>query len=147
MKTLTIVKCILLAFSMAAALSTTPSYADVKSSAKLIKDQPSAVFHAIRGKSLADTLAQVAQRSGISFKINTELGKDVVSQSMATEDWNIAVRSLLVNYNFTIIQDSDTIKTVIVSGRNHYAPADTRPANIVIASADEENIFEPPHDD
>lgn len=133
MKTRTIVKCAILAVSMAASLSTTNSYADVQSSA---------MYHAIRGKSLADSLAHVAQRSGITFKIDTDLGKDVVSQSIDAENWNIAVRSLLVNYNFTIIQDSDTIKTVIISGRNHYA-ADTITANDIIASAEDENIFEP----
>jgi len=100
LKTRTIVKCAVLAVSMAAALSTTNSYADVLSSADLKQVQPSAVFQTIRGKSLADTLAQVAQRSGIAFKIDTDLGKDVVSQSIAADNWNIAVRSLLVNYNF-----------------------------------------------
>ena len=135
MKTCNIVKCAVLAVSIAAVLSTT-SYASVNSSADLIKVQPSAVYHAIRGKSLADTLAQVAQRSGITFKINTDLGKDVVTQSIAADNWNIAVRSLLVNYNFTTIQDSDTIKTVIISGRNNYA-VDTGTANTTLASADD----------
>ena len=89
------------------------------------------MFHAIQGESLAGTLAQVAQRSGITFKINTNLGKDVVTQSIAADNWNIAVKSLLVNYNFITIQESDTIKTVIISGRNHDV-ADTA----TIASAD-----------
>jgi type II secretory pathway component GspD/PulD (secretin) len=133
MKTRIIVKCAVLAVAMAASLSTTNSYADVQSTT---------IYHAIRGMSLADSLAQVAQRSGITFKIDTDLGKDKVSQLIDAENWNTAVRSLLVNFNFTIIQDSDTIKTVIISGRNHYA-ADTITANDIIASADDENIFEP----
>ena len=101
MKKRNIVKSAVLAVSIAAAFSTTTtSYAaDIHSSADLIKVQPSAVYHAIRGKSLADTLTQVAQRSGIIFKINTDLGKDIVSQSIAADNWSIAVRSLLVNYN------------------------------------------------
>jgi hypothetical protein len=142
LKTRTIVKCAVLAVSLAVALSTTNSYADVHSSADLIKVQSSAVFHAIRGNSLAGTLAQIAQRSGISFKINTDLGKDVVSQSIAADNWNNAVRSLLVNYNFTIIQDSDTIKTVIISGGNNHAVADTDTANAITASTDDVNDFE-----
>lgn len=125
-----------------AALSTAVSYAAVHPSADLIKIQPSAVYHAIRGKPLADTLAQVAQRSGIIFKINTDLGKDVVSQSIAADNWDIAVRSLLVNYNFTTIQDRDTIKTVIISGRNNDA-ADTSTAEAITASVDDIIVIEP----
>jgi hypothetical protein len=151
LKTHTIANCVVLAVSIAAAISTNNSYADVHSSADLIKAQPLAVFQAIRGESLADTLAQVSQRSGINFKINTDLGKDVVSQSITADNWNIAVRSLLVNYNFTIIQDSDTVKTVIISGSNNndddYAVADdeanTGIVTTVAGSSDDENAFEP----
>jgi hypothetical protein len=142
LKTRNIVKSAVLAVSIAAALSTASSYANVHSSADLIKVQPSAVYHAIRGKSLADTLVQVAQRSGITFKINTDLGKDVVSQSIAADNWDIAVRSLLVNYNFTTIQDNNTIKTVIISGRNNDA-ADTGAAKTTTASADDIIVIEP----
>ena len=117
-----ILKSAVLAVFIATAFSTTASYAsDVHSSSDLIKVQPSAVYHAIRGRPLADTLAQVAQRSGITFKVNTDLGNDIASQSIAADNWNIAVRSLLVNYNFTTIQDNDSIKTVIISGRNNDA--------------------------
>jgi hypothetical protein len=142
LKTRNIVKSAVLAVAIAAALSTTISYADVHSSVDLIKVQPSAVYHAVRGKSLADTLAQITQRSGIIFKINTDLGKDAVNQSIAADNWNVAVRSLLVNYNFTTIQESDTIKTVIISGRNN--AADTGTANTTIASADDIIVIEPP---
>lgn len=144
MKKRYIVKTAVLTVAIAATLSTTASYADdVPSSAALIKVQPSAVYHAIRGKSLADTLAQVAQRSGIIFKFNTDLGKDVVSQSIAADNWSVAVRSLLVNYNFTTIQDADTIKTVIISGRNNDAAINLVTAKITGASADNIIVIEP----
>ena len=143
MKTCNIVKSAVLAASIAAVLSTTTSYADVNSSLDHIKVQPSALYQANRGEPLADTLAKVAQRSGIIFKINTDLGKDVVSQSIVADNWNMAVRSLLVNYNFITIQDNDTIKTVIISGRNSHV-ADTGAANTTIASADDVIIIEPP---
>ena len=84
LKTRNIVINSVLAAAIAADLSTTTSYADVHSSVGQIKAQSSAVFQAIRGKSLAETLAQVAQRSGITFKIDTDLGKDVVSQSITS---------------------------------------------------------------
>ena len=143
MKKCNIVKSAVLTASIAAVLSTTTSYADVISSLDHIKVQPSALYQANRGEPLADTLAKVAQRSGIIFKINTDLGKDVVSQSIVADNWNMAVRSLLVNYNFITIQDNDTIKTVIISGRNSHA-ADTGAANTTIASADDVIIIDPP---
>ena len=131
-----------MAASIAAAFSTAMSYADVHPSADLIKVKPSAVYQAIRGKSLVDTLAQVAQRSGITFKINTDLGKDVVSQSIAADNWDIAVKSLLVNYNFTTIQDKGAIKTVIISGRNNDG-ADTVTAKTITAAADDIIVIGP----
>lgn len=134
----------MLAVFIAAALPAPASQAGVHPSADPIKIQPSAVYHAIRGKSLADTLTQVAQRSGITFKINTDLGKDLVTQSIAAGNWNTAVRSLLVNYNFTTVQEGDTIKTVIISGRNNDAAADTGSAKTITASrADDIIIIEP----
>lgn len=143
MKSFKIVKSAVLAVTVTAFLSITTSYADVHSSANLKKNQSSAVYHVIRGKLLADTLAQVAKRSGINFKINIDLGKEVVRQSIAAENWNIAVKSLLVNYNFTIIQESDKINTVIISGRNKEV-VDTVTVNTTIASADDVIVIEPP---
>jgi hypothetical protein len=125
---------------LAASLSTATSYADVHSSADLIKAQSSLKYHVTHGISLADSLVQVAQRSGITFKINTDLSKDVVSQSIDADDWNIAVKSLLVNYNFTIIQDRDTIKTVIISGRHNNVIADTVTTATTIASVDQLSV-------
>lgn len=141
MKTHNIIKRAVTAAFIAAALSTA-SYADARSAADLIKVQPSAVYHAIRGKSLADTLAQVAQRSGITFKINTDIGNDVVSQSIAADNWASAVKSLLVNYNFSTIQDKGSIKTVIISGRINDATG-TGTAKTITAGVDDLIVIEP----
>ncbi|HEY8037310.1 MAG TPA: zinc-dependent metalloprotease family protein [Methylobacter sp.] len=141
MKKRDIAKSIMLCTSIATAILASTSYADSKPSTSPIKVKPSAVYHAIRGKSLADALAQVSQRSSITFKINVSLGKDVVNQSIAADNWGSAVRSLLVNYNFTTIQDGDAIKTVIISGRNNDAVTNTSNANII--SANDVLIIEP----
>jgi peptidyl-Asp metalloendopeptidase len=140
LKTHNIIKKAAMAAFTTAALSAAVCYADVHSSADLIKVQPSPIYHAIRGKSLADTLAQVAQRSGITFKINTDLGKDVVSQSLAADNWVTAVRSLLANYNYTTIEDKGLIKTVIISGRNNDAPDI---AETITAGADDVIVIAP----
>ncbi len=105
-------------------LSTAESFADVNASSNPIKIKPSAIYHAVRGKPLPETLAQVAQRSGITFKINTDLGKDVVSQSISADNWTNAIKSLLSNYNYTLNQEGGVVKTVIVMSRTHEAQTD-----------------------
>ncbi|MEQ1528488.1 MAG: reprolysin-like metallopeptidase [Methylococcales bacterium] len=100
------------------ALFTNISFANVQPSVQKINIQPTTVYQAIKGKPLAEALAQVAQRSGITFKINTDLGKDIVSQTASSDSWNDAVKALLLGYNFTTIEDGNNIKTVIISGRN-----------------------------
>ena len=112
MKRHNIIKSAVLAVSIATAFSSpVTSFAD-----ELFTVPRSAVYQAVQNKSLKDTLAQVSQRSGIVFKIDTELGKDVVRQSIAAENWNAAVKSLLSDYNYTIVAEGKSIKTVIVTG-------------------------------
>jgi len=138
MKTFDIVKNALLLVAITALLLDNASYAEVDSSADLIKVQPSSAYHAIRGKSLSETLDAVARLSGITFKIGIDLSEDVVAQSLITNDWKIMVRSLLVNFNFVIIQESNVIKSVIISSRNK----DIHDAGTIIAAADDVNYFE-----
>lgn len=77
----------------------------------------SPVYQAVKNSSLRSALTQVSQRSGIIFKIDTEIGKDIVHQSLAAADWNTAIKSLLHNYNYTLVMESKSIKTVIITGR------------------------------
>ncbi|MGZ5009260.1 MAG: reprolysin-like metallopeptidase, partial [Methylobacter sp.] len=134
MKTHNVIKKAAMAALTTAAFSAAVSHADAQPSSGLIKVRPSAVYQVIHGKPLAEALSQVARRSGITFKINTDLGKDVVSQSLAADNWESAVRSLLADYNYTTIQDKGLIKTVIISGRNNDAPdmAETITADITV---------------
>jgi hypothetical protein len=112
MKRPAIIKTVVLAVSIAASLSSpVTSCAD-----ELFKVSRSAVYQAVQNQSLKDTLAQVSQRSGIVFKIDTELGKDVVRQSIAAKDWISAVKSLLSEYNYMLVTEGKSIKTVIVTG-------------------------------
>ncbi len=137
MKINSILKSTLLILTTTASVLPTALYADVQSSTDPVKIKSFVLYHASRGKSLADTLAQVAQRSGIIFKINADLGQDVVSQTIDAESWNIAVRALLANYNFATIQESNMIKTVIVSGRNKGPDDDSVADSTTVASAED----------
>lgn len=83
------------------------------------KVSPSPVFQSIYGQSLAETLNQVAQRSGITFKIDTDLAQDRVEQTISAANWREAIQKLLSNHNYTVIENRDVIKTVIVSGHKN----------------------------
>ncbi len=125
-------------------LSTAESFADVSASSNPIKIKPSAIYHAVRGKPLSETLAQVAQRSGITFKINTVLGKDVVSQPISADNWTNAIKSLLSNYNYTLNQEGGVVKTVIVMSRTHEAQTDI--PNSVTSSKQDIILIQPKFD-
>ncbi|WP_347987516.1 reprolysin-like metallopeptidase [Methylomonas sp. AM2-LC] len=105
------------------ALFTTTGYAAQHPATEQFKVQPSTIYQAIHGQALADTLAHIAQRSGIVFKINTDLSKDIITRSIAADNWNAAIKALLVDYNFTAIQEGENFKTVIISGHKNDAPA------------------------
>jgi hypothetical protein len=79
--------------------------------------RPTPIYQAVQNSSLKDALTQVSQRSGIVFKINTEIGNDIVHQALSAVDWTSAVKSLLSDYNYTIVTESKTVKTVIITGR------------------------------
>ena len=78
--------------------------------------QPTNVYQAIHNQALSDTLANIAQRSGIEFKINTDLGKEVINQSLVAGDWKEAIKLLLANYNYTMVLDNNLVKEVIITG-------------------------------
>lgn len=91
---------------------------DHKQPHALLKVQPSTVYQAAKGQSLGNSLQQIAQRSGIEFKINTDLSNDQVAHALASDSWDNAVRDLLSGYNYTTVMDGDRIKTVIITGHN-----------------------------
>ncbi len=115
-----IIKTLAIAFVLA---SPVVSIADA-----LFKVSPSPVYQAIKSILLKDTLAQVSQRSGIVFKINTAIGNDDVHQSLAADSWSSAVKSLLSDYNYTLITEGAVVKTVIITGR---AGSGSDPSHIV----------------
>lgn len=108
----TILKHTLLSLAITTAL--TPIL--TSASTELFKVPPSTIYQSIQKQSLKTALTQVAQHSGIVFKINTDIGIDVVNQTLAASDWTTAIKTLLSNYNYTIITDNGIIKTVIVTG-------------------------------
>lgn len=131
------VKSTVLFVILSAMLFPAVSYADVQPSVNSQYAKTSTLYHAIRGKPLAAALVQVSKRSGIIFKINADLDGDVVSQTIDADSWTIAIRALLANYNFVTIQESNMIKTVIISGRNIDGEDEAVVESTTIASAEE----------
>jgi Metallo-peptidase family M12B Reprolysin-like len=84
----------------------------------LIKEKAHNVYHVIKDKTLLQASDQIARRSGISFKINAANQKDIINKTLAADDWRTALPQFLKGYNFTIEADKQTIKSVIITGRN-----------------------------
>lgn len=88
------------------------------SAGPLIKEQPHNIYHVVKNKTLLEAANQLANRSGITFKINPAVEGDVVNRKLAADDWNAALEQLLQGYNYTTVSDRNLVKTVIITGRN-----------------------------
>ncbi len=84
----------------------------------LIKEPSHSVYHVIKNKTLLEVTNQIANRSGIVFKIDASVEKDPINQKLAAENWQAAIRQLLQNYNYTTESGNNTLKTVLISGKN-----------------------------
>ncbi|MGZ4999166.1 MAG: reprolysin-like metallopeptidase [Methylomonas sp.] len=115
MKTRFSVKSSSLAAAITAVLSCTV-LADETGS--LIKEQPHNIYHVIRHKTLHEAANQLADRSGITFKIDPALNRDEINQKLAADNWNAAIAQLLLGYNYTVESDKGKVKTVVITGRN-----------------------------
>jgi len=104
------------ALASAIVIALTRSVTASASTVDLFTVSPSPIYQVIKEQLLKTALDQVAQRSGIVFKVNADISSDVVTKTLAVSDWTTAIKSLLVNYNYTIVTDRGVIKTVIVTG-------------------------------
>jgi Metallo-peptidase family M12B Reprolysin-like len=84
----------------------------------MIKELPHNIYHIVKNKTLLAATNQIANRAGITFKINVALENDLINQKLAADDWKAALAQLLYGYNYTTIFDHGAIKTVVITGRN-----------------------------
>jgi len=84
----------------------------------LIKEQPHAIYHVLKNKTLMEAANLIANRSNIVFKINADLENDVITQKLAADDWQMALSQLLNGYNYTIESADSAVKKVIVTSRH-----------------------------
>ncbi len=103
----------------------------------LIKEKPHNIYHVIKDKTLAQATDQIANRSGISFKISAANQMDRVNTKLAADDWNIALGQLLQGYNYTTVLANGSIKTVIITGHN--GSGQTNATDVVVIRPDATN--------
>jgi len=104
--------------TLATAILAVVSANAMASQAPLIKELPHNVYHVIQNKTLRDAADQLANRTGITFKINADLENDAITHKIVGDDWNMGLHQLLAGYNHSIIAESGIIKTVVITGRN-----------------------------
>lgn len=93
---------------------------------EVFKVMPSSVYQVVKNIPLKQALMQISQRSGIVFKINTDLSKDVLNKNLSANSWSDAIKSLLTDYNYTMINDQGAIKTVLITGKRGMGIAATQ---------------------
>ncbi len=99
-------------------LATSALSAPLSASDVLIQERPHKIYHVIKHKTLTQAANQIANRTGISFRINAANQSDVISKKLAAEDWKTALAQLLQGYNYTTVLAKDSIKTIIITGHN-----------------------------
>ncbi len=79
--------------------------------------QPTIIYYAANGEALADAITKIANRSGITFKVNTDISHDLLKKTVTAEDWNSAVTQLLEGYNYASVKNGSKIESVTIIGR------------------------------
>lgn len=95
---------------------------------------PTIIYQATHGESLRDALNKVANRSGITFKINTDISRDVVAKSVSAENWESAVNQLLDGYNYATVKKGNNIDSIIVIDRGRVGAMATVPKDLATST-------------
>ena len=75
-------------------------------------------LHADQGVSLRNELNKITTQTGISFNVRIDISKEKLMQSVTADNWNDAIKNLLVGYNWVAIQDGAVLKSIIITGKN-----------------------------
>jgi hypothetical protein len=98
--------------------------------------EPQAVSMAFENQTLSDAIREIADRTGIRFKVDAPIENDVINQKLAAPNWKSALNQLLQNYNYTTIHEGNAIKTVLISGYKGGIKPSSRLENLAEQSAD-----------
>ena len=105
-------------FSVAMAGICASAEATTRPSVMILKEPPHRVYHVVKEQGLRAAAQQIAERSGIKFKISADIGSDQVSKKLAADNWDEALFQFLAGYNYTLTTEKGSIKSVIITGKN-----------------------------
>lgn len=100
--------------TMASAVQATNVNHDAITAAASVANQP--VSLVINKQSLADVTLKISRETGIGFKFNAAVEHDLINIKLHAQNWKGALGQLLDNYNYSTIQEGNTIKTVFITG-------------------------------
>jgi peptidyl-Asp metalloendopeptidase len=121
---------------LAAILVALSASASANVKAPLIKEQPHNIYHVVKNKTLLAATNQLANRTGMIFKINASIEDDVINQKLAADDWKAALAQLLHGYNYTTELNRGVIKTVVITGRNGSGQDNVAKTDLVTVAPD-----------
>lgn len=81
-----------------------------------IETQSQAVTLVIKNQTLQEAARSIALRTGMTFKFNAAVEKDMVDTKLLASDWKSALSQFLQDYNYATIQENGAIKTVFITG-------------------------------
>ena len=76
------------------------------------------VLKSNQGTYLREELDKITTQTGISFTIRFDISKEKLVQSVSAENWNDAIKNVLIGYNWVAIQDGAVLKSIIITGKN-----------------------------
>jgi len=113
--------CLNMVFSVEAA---NRSEAPGLSTASRFETQKQAVSLVIKNQTMQEAARSIALRTGMSFKFNAAVEKDMIDTKLFASDWNRALSQFLQDYNYATIQENGIIKTVFITGyKGSFKPA------------------------
>lgn len=74
------------------------------------------VSMSIQNRSLSEVAIAISSRSGIQFRLNGAVEGDRLHGTLQASNWHDAIAQLLEAYNYSTIQESGHLTTVLVSG-------------------------------
>lgn len=81
-----------------------------------IETQTQAVSLVIKNQTLQEAARNIALRTGMTFKFNAAVEKDMIDTKLLASDWKSALSQFLQDYNYATIQENGAIKTVFITG-------------------------------
>lgn len=80
-----------------------------------IETQTQAVSLVIKNQTLQEAARGIALQTGMTFKFNAAVEKDMINTKLLASDWKIALSQFLQDYNYATIQENGVIKTVFIT--------------------------------